>query len=74
MVCHALGAGFVGLIHVDALHRPAEGGRGVGSVGGVSRGGWGRAADRVVEDEDLRGAGAVWGEIRRSGRFFLSSL
>lgn len=52
VVPDALGAGFVGLINVHALHRAAQ-----VEPGGVGRVG-GRAADGVVEDEDFGGAGA----------------
>ncbi len=52
VVLDAIGAGFVGLVDVDALDGAAKSGLGgVGSVGGL-------AADGVVEDEDLGGAGA----------------
>ena len=53
VVLDAFGAGFVGLINVDALDGAAEyfGGAGLALVGGL-------AADGVVEDEDLGGAGA----------------
>ncbi len=49
VVLDALRAGFVGLVDVDALDGATEG------VGGVF---WGRAADSMVEDEDLGGTGA----------------
>ena len=50
VVSDALGAGFIGLVDMDALDRAAEG------VGDGLVGGW--AADGVVEDEDLGSAGA----------------
>ena len=53
VVLDALGAGFVGLVDVHALDGPAEG---LGAVRLVLVGRW--AADGVVEDEDLGGAGA----------------
>ena len=55
MVLDAFGAGFVGLINVDALDGAAEcfGGIGLALVRGL-------AADSVVEDEDLGGARAMW--------------
>ena len=55
MVLDAFGAGFVGLINVDALDGAAEyfGGIGLALVQGL-------AADGVVEDEDLGGARARW--------------
>ena len=56
MVSDALGAGFVGLVDVDALDGAAGGGGIVGLAGEAVVGGL--AADGVVEDEDLRGAGA----------------
>ena len=52
----ALGAGFVGLVDVDALDGAAEGLQVVGWVGDTLVGGL--AADGVVEDEDFGGAGA----------------
>lgn len=53
VVLDALGASFVGLVDVDALHGAAEG------LGGVCEALVGRlAADGVVEDGDLRGARA----------------
>lgn len=66
VVLDALGAGFVGLVDVDALDGAAEG---FGGVGGALIGGL--AADGVVEDEDLGGAGALVGRnnvsIRKLG-------
>lgn len=64
VVDDAFGAGFVGLVDVDALDGATEGGRvvvGVVVVGGRSI--WatlivGLAADGVVEDEDFGSAGA----------------
>ena len=57
VVADAVGTGFVGLVDVDALDGAAEGLRLVGRVGGAVVGGF--AADGVVEDEDLGGAGAA---------------
>ena len=53
VVLDALGAGFVGLIDVNALDGTAKG---LGGAGLVLVGGW--AADGVVEDEYFGGAGA----------------
>lgn len=53
VVLNALGAGFVGLVDMDALDGAAEGLGRVGEALVV-----GLAADGVVEDEDWRGAGA----------------
>ena len=53
VVLDAVGAGFVGLVDVDALDGTAEG---FGAVGRVLVRGW--AADGVVEDGDFGGAGA----------------
>ena len=53
MVLDAFGAGFVGLINVDALDGAAKC---FGKLALV----WGLAADGVVEDEDLGGARARW--------------
>lgn len=53
VVLDALGAGFVGLVDVDALDGAAEG---FGRVGDALVGGL--AADGMVEDEDFGGAGA----------------
>ena len=55
VVLDALGAGFVGLVDVDALNGAAEGFGVVGRVGDTLVGGL--AADGVVEDEDFGGAG-----------------
>ena len=59
VVLDALGAGFVGLVDVDLLDGTAEG---LGRLGDAHV--IGLAADGVVEDEDLGGAGA--------GRFMFS--
>ena len=61
VVLDALGAGFVGLVDVDALNGAAEG---LGSVGWVSEAlVGGLAADDVVKDEDLGGAGAEENDV-----------
>lgn len=53
VVLHSLGAGFVGLINVDALDGAAEKLRFIDGALVV-----GLATDGVIEDEDLRGASA----------------